>query len=343
MTTVQKTSRPRSTGRVTLADVAKAAEVSPITVSRALRGDRNVADELVRRVRAAAEALAYVPDPAAQSLASSRGRNVAVLVPLLTNRVFADLLEAVQNCLLPLGYQTLFGITHYQPLQLERLLQTYVAQRPAGLLITGFDLTDSSRRLLAETDVPRVHLMEMQEEPGTSCVGFSQRDAGFAMTRHLLERGRRRIVFAAAQLDPRVMQRVQGYRDCLQQAGLADPGLEWLDPQPSSIGLGARMFEQLMQGPLQADAIFFCNDDLAQGALLAAMRLGVDVPRQVAVAGFNDLEGSAQMWPPLTTVRTPRAAIGTQAAELLLRMMRGETGTTNCVDVGFELVPRGST
>jgi LacI family gluconate utilization system Gnt-I transcriptional repressor len=91
------------------------------------------------------------------------------------------------------------------------------------------------------------------------------------------------------------------------------------------------------------DAVFFCNDDLAQGALLAALRLGIAVPARVAVAGFNDLTGSDQMLPPLTTVRTPRAAIGTAAADMLLSLMRGETVRSPCIDLGFELVVRGST
>ena len=138
------------------------------------------------------------------------------------------------------------------------------------------------------------------------CVGFSQAEAAAAMTRHLLARGRRRIAFGAAQLDPRTLQRLQGWR---QQAArrLHDAALEWLNPAPSSMALGAQMFEQIVGQSPRVDAVFFCNDDLAQGALLAATRLGVAVPQRVAVAGFNDLTGSDQMMPPLTTVRTPRA------------------------------------
>ena len=90
------------------------------------------------------------------------------------------------------------------------------------------------------------------------------------------------------------------------------------------------------------DAVFFCNDDLAQGALLAALRLGVAVPGRIAVAGFNDLTGSAQMQPALTTVRTPRAEIGRAAASMLLQLMRGEAVAQPALDLGFELVLRSS-
>ena len=88
--------------------------------------------------------------------------------------------------------------------------------------------------------------------------------------------------------------------------------------------------------------MFFCNDDLAQGGLLAALRLGVEVPGRLAVAGFNDLSGSDQMLPPLTTVRTPRRAIGEAAAHMLLALMRGESVPQPSHDLGFELVVRGS-
>lgn len=359
-----KPPRPRATGRVTLADVAAAAGVSTMTVSRALRGDRNVASDLVERVRAAAAALAYVPDPAAQMLASSRSRAVAVLVPLLSNRVFGDLLEAVQRCLMPAGYQTLFGVTHYNPLEEERLLQSFLAQRPAGLLVTGFDSTEAGARMLLESGVPCVHLMETvtsplaitaltalasgaaasaEPAPPTYCVGFSQTDAGFAVTQHLIDQGRQRIAFVAAQLDPRVMQRAAGYRACLQQAGLYDAGLELMNPQPSSIALGGQLFRQMRAEHADVDAMFFCNDDLAQGGLLVALRDGVKVPEHIAIAGFNDLEGSDQMLPALTTIRTPRAEIGTQAAQLLLALMRGEEVAASSVDVGYELIRRGST
>jgi len=343
MTETSKRDRPRSTGRVTLADVAQQAGVSPITVSRALRGDRNVAAELVERVRAAAAALAYVPDLAARSLASRRSDTVVVLVPSLSNRVFTDLLEAAQRDLMVSGYQTLFGVTHYDATEEERLLRSYLAHRPAGLLLTGTDHTAACRRLLRESQVPHVHLMETLPPAKGYSVGFSQTDAGRAVTQHLLDRGRRRLAFVAAQLDPRVMQRAEGFRLCLAQAGLREQSCELLDPQPSSIALGAEMFERLLATHPGVDAIFFCNDDLAQGGLLAALRRGIAVPGRVAIAGFNDLEGSDQMLPALTTIRTPRAEIGERGAALLVALMNGESRPGKCVDVGYELVVRGST
>jgi LacI family gluconate utilization system Gnt-I transcriptional repressor len=334
--------RPRATGRVTLSDVARAAGVSPITVSRALRGERAVAPELVERAQAAARKLGYVPDPAARTLASQRSTDVAVLSPMLSNSLFVDVLEAVQGSLHRAGFQALIGITHYDASEEEQLLREQLMHRPAGLLVTGLDRNEATRTLIAQCGVPCVHLMETSEAPEVHCVGLSQADAAAAMTRHLLERGRKRIAFAAAQLDPRTLQRLDGWRRELTAAGAWDARLEWLNPAPSSLALGGRMFEQIVAQKPAVDAIFFCNDDLAQGALLAAARQRVPVPRRVAIAGFNDLNGSDLVIPSLTTVRTPRAQIGEAAVAMLLQLIGGEPVPQHSLDMGFTVVVRES-
>ncbi len=345
----------RSTGRVTLNDVASAAGVSPITVSRALRGERAVAPELVQRVAQAAARMGYVPDPAARALASRRSDHVAILIPKLSNTLFVDLLDAAQQTLRGAGFQTLMGVTHYDAAQEEQLLREQLLHRPAGLLITGLSYGAATRALITRSQVPCVHLMDLPSDQSgdqssdqnthqpTYCVGFRQIEAGAALTRHLLARGYRRIAFAGAQLDERVMQRLYGWRGVLQQAGLYDATLEWLNPASSSLALGGVMLEQIAGQRPAVDAIFFCNDDLAQGALLAALRLGIAVPKRIAIAGFNDLTGSDQMLPTLTTVRTPRAQIGRAAADMLLALIRKGGHSPQQVDVGFEVVARGST
>ncbi len=337
--------RHRSTGRITLADVAKEAGVSPITVSRALRGERAVDPVLVERVTTASRKLGYVPDPAARALASQRSNHVAILIPKLSNTLFVDLLDAAQQSLRAAGFQTLIGVTHYDEDQEEQLLREHLLHRPAGLLITGLNHTPATQALIEHSRVPCVHLMDLPpaDQGGTCCVGFRQNAAGETLTHHLLQRGRRRIAFAAAQLDPRVMQRLYGWRSALQQSGRYDARLEFLDPAPSSLALGGQMLEHIVTTQPDVDAIFFCNDDLAQGALLAAWRLNIAVPQRVAIAGFNDLTGSDQMLPALTTVRTPRADIGRAGAQMLLGLIRGGDQAPSCVDLGFELIVRQST
>ena len=180
--------KSRSTGQVTLADVARLAGVSPITVSRALRGERAVDAELAARAKMAAEQLGYTPDPAARALASRHSSHVGVLVPALANNLFVDLLEAVQRTLRPAGFQTLIGVTHYDPQEAEQLLREQLLHRPAGMLVTGTDLPNGAAKLLARGALPCVRLMSLSDQEPS--VGFSQEAAASALTRHLLDRGR---------------------------------------------------------------------------------------------------------------------------------------------------------
>jgi LacI family transcriptional regulator, gluconate utilization system Gnt-I transcriptional repressor len=332
----------RGTGRVTLADVAKRAQVSAITVSRALRGHASVKRDLAEHIQAAANALGYVPDPAARALASPHSSVVAVLVPSLSNSVFVDLLEAVHDVLMPAGFDVLIGNTHYQRDHEERLLRSYLAHRPAGVMVTGFDRTEKARRALVASRVPAVHLMEITTAPGVYSVGLAQETAAATVVDHLLAIGRKRIAFVAAQLDPRTLQRAEGYRFAMRRAQRYDPALELLHPERSSIGVGASLIRDLLQRHPDVDAVFMCNDDLAQGALGELLRLGVAVPQTIAVVGFNDLAGAAHTVPRLTTIRTDRARIGREAAQMLLALIRGEPVSQPMVDVGYELVIRES-
>ena len=335
--------RSRATGRVTLADVAALAKVSPITVSRALRGERAVASDLTQRVKAAAEKLGYVPDPAARALASRHSDHVAVLIPMLSNNLFVDVLESIQKTLRHAGYQTLIGITHYDTREEEQLLREQLQHRPAGILVTGFERSEAAQQLIEKSRIPCVHMMELSSHPEVFSVGFSQTQAAITLTEHLLVQGRRRIAFAAAQLDPRTLQRLEGWRKALKSAKCYDKALAYTNKAPSSMALGGEMLKHILANDPDIDAIFFCNDDLAQGALLAAQRLKIKVPQQLAIAGFNDLTGSDLIGPGLTTIRTPRAAIGAAAADMLLSLMRDEAVASPSVDVGYQLMVRGST
>ncbi|WP_028694144.1 LacI family DNA-binding transcriptional regulator [Pseudomonas cremoricolorata] len=332
----------RTTGRPTLAEVAKLSGVSPITASRALRGVSTVAPELVEKVRAAAATLGYIANPAARALASARSHSVVVLIPSLSNHLFIDTLEAIHEVMRPRGLEVLIGNYHYDAAEEENLIRNYLAYQPCGMLLTGFERSEASLQMLAASGVPCVHMMELGGSADALSVGFSQFEAGRAAARHLLGRGRRRLAFIAAQLDRRVMQRAEGFRQGLAEAGLSAPELELLAPEPSSIALGGALFSQLLAQADDVDGIFFCNDDLAQGAVLQALRQGIAVPERVAMVGFNDLPGSAHMVPRLTSIRTPRAAVGRAAAQALLTQLDGKRVAVSQQDLGFELMVRES-
>ncbi|MBB3395348.1 MULTISPECIES: LacI family DNA-binding transcriptional regulator [unclassified Rhizobium] len=331
----------RATGRPTLAQVAARAGVSQITASRALRSIATVDPQLAIRVHDAAKALAYVPNPAARTLASARSHSILVLVPALSNHLFIETLEAVQDVLRPRGFEVLIGNYHYRQDEEEELIRNYLSFQPCGILLTGFNRSETAAQLLTNAGVPCVYMMELREEEGIVCVGFSQEAAGAKVADHLLSRGRRKLVFVGAQLDARVLQRRDGYQQAIARAGLS-PAIEIMTPEPSSVELGGDLFNQLLAAHPDTDGIFFCNDDLAFGASFEALRKGVAIPERISVVGFNDLPGAGQMVPRLTSVRTPRATIGQQAAASLLKLLDGETPEIPALDLGFELMIRES-
>lgn len=328
--------RATATGRVTMEEVAAAAGTSMISVSRAFKGTGLVSPDLRARIEEAAAKLGYVPNRAASALASSRSMNVAVLIPSITNTVFVEMLAGIDEVLSPRGYQMITATTFYTPGDELRLLRGLLAFRPDGVLLTGIDHLPATLELLASPAVPAVHMMELNNQPGSYSVGFSQEEGGAAIARHFMERGYRKIGFVAAQLDPRTLARGAGFRRALEEAGLGAPR-ELMVPDRSSIALGAALLDRMLEEYPDIDALFFCNDDLAQGALFHCLRRGIAVPGRLALAGFNDLPASAWTTPALSTVATPRYQIGREAAAMLLELMAGRVPETPRRDLGFTL------
>jgi len=138
-------------------------------------------------------------------------------------------------------------------------LREQLQHRPAGILVTGLDRSDAARGLIEKSGIPCVHMMELAQSPDVNSVGFSQTQAAIALTEHLLQRGRQRIAFAAAQLDPRTLQRLDGWRQTLKAAKLYDKALAYTRKLPSSMALGGEMLQQILEKDPHTDAIFFAT------------------------------------------------------------------------------------
>ena len=335
-------SKSRATGRTTLAAVAAHAGVSTMTASRALNHPDLVSDEVRLRVVQAVTTLGYVPNRAARALASSQSNVIVVLVPSLSNFVFNAVIDGIQEVVDAANYQLLIGNTRYSDAEEEKLLGTYLQSNPMGILLCGLTHSPRVEQLLATSGVPVVSMMDLSSNPAQWSVGFSQHEAGRTMTRYLIEKGHKRIAFLGAQLDERTLSRAAGYRQAMEEAGLADTRLEVMVPDPSSIALGAELLGRILAQAPDCDAIFCCNDDLAHGAIYQCQRRGIVVPEQLAICGFNDLPASAWMKPSVTTISTPRYRIGFEAATLLRNVIAGRAPAVGQVDLGFTLMPRES-
>lgn len=328
---------------VTLKDVAESAGVSAITVSRALRRPDLVSKKARERVIAAVERLNYLPDPAASALASARTNVIGVLIPSVTNNVFSAVLSGIYDSLEESRFHLQLGNTRYRVGEEEKLLRIFRSQKPAGLIVSGIDQSETSRAILEDMDCPIVQVMELGASPVDMMVGFSHFEGARAATHHLVEAGYRRIGFLGARMDPRTQRRFDGYRAALEAAGLFDEKLVSTTVTASSITLGGQILGDLLSTAPKADAVFCNNDDIALGALFECQRRRIRVPQDFGIVGFNDLEMMAAAYPALTSVRTFRYEMGRRAVAMLLQTIDGKRPAEPVVDLGFEIMKRTST
>ncbi len=333
----------RGSGRPTIADVAKLAGVAAITVSRALRDPSLVSAELRAEIDTAVLQLGYAPDPNARALASSRADVIGVLVPSLTNIVFADIVRGIYDGLGDGPLQIQMGNTHYSPREEERLVRMFLSQRPSALIVSGIDQTEATRKLLESADCPIVQIMEHGDDPVDMLVGFSHFEGGKVATNHLIQAGCRRIGFIGARMDPRSQRRLAGYRAALEAVQLFDPKLITTTLTPSRVSLGGQLLADALAKVADLDAVFCNNDDLAMGVLFECQRAGIAVPQRMAICGFNDLDMMCVAYPSLTSVRTPRHEIGLRSVQMVLDRLAGRPIPSSIVDLGFELQVREST
>lgn len=331
----------RATGSVTLADVAKIAGVSPITVSRVVNRPELVTAETLAHVQQAIERTGYVPNLLAGGLASKRTRLVAAIVPSITNAIFVDTVQAFTDRLWEAGYQVLLGLSGYPATREEALLSAVLSRRPDGIYLTGINHAPQVRQRLINAGIPVVETWDMTPTPIDMLVGFSHEQLGAAVARHLMARGHRRFGLVWAD-DTRAIARQRGFVGELAARGCHEVQIATV-PAPSTLALGRRGLATLLGRKTKPTAVFCSSDLLAHGALEEARARGLAVPKDLALVGFGGLEFAAHTSPALSTVRIDRVAIGRRAAELLLARIEGRVPPEPVIDVGFEIVDRETT
>jgi LacI family gluconate utilization system Gnt-I transcriptional repressor len=321
---------------VKLSDVAAAAGVAPMTVSRVLNSPDQVAPDTAERVRAAIEELGYVPNLLAGGLSSRRSRVVAAIVPTIASPMFSASVQAFTDALDGAGYHVLLGLSGYGEGE-EALVAAILGRRPDGLLLTGTARSPATKRRLAVAGVPVVEIWDLTDEPADMVVGFDHHEVGAAVASYFLARGYRRFATISAA-DTRASARRDGFI-----AGLP-PGALVFDrqvPAPATIEGGRLALAELPLG--DEPTALFCSSDLpAAGAVIEAAVRGIPVPDRLAVCGFGDFELARVMHPAITTVSVDGAEIGRVAAEALLNRLAGRIVSAKTA-IPFRVVERGST
>lgn len=328
----------------TMSDVAREAGVGTMTVSRALREPDRVSEQTRKKIEKAIRKLRYVPNSAAGSLRSNHSRIIAVVVPTISHSIFADTLQAMSDVLRPAGYHLLIGHSGYSLAEEEALLRAFLGRRPDAVVLTGYTHSRRSREMLKRANLPVVEIWNLCERPVDTIIGISNFAAARDMTRFLLGKGHGRIGYVGGcrEGNDRTEQREAGFQAALAEAGHSfDPSL--IVRAPFEYECGAQALDELLQRHPGLGCVFAASDILAVGVMLQANRLGIRVPDQLAVAGFDDIGMADKMLPPLTTVRVPRREIGKAAAENILERLAGKQAAKRIVDLGYGLIERSST
>ncbi len=326
-----------------MADVAAAAGVSQITVSRALRRPDSVAPETQKKVADAIRQVGYVPNQVAGSLRSRQTQLVAAIIPSIMHLFLGKMIQGFSDVLGAHGMHLVLGTSGESLLGEERIVATFLAQRPRGILLHNTAHTDACRRLLALSGIPVIETGDLAPQPIDMAVGYSNFGASYAMTQHLVGRGYRRIAFVSlVTQNERAAERLRGYRAALRDAGMTEPIDPIIDAAPG-LNSGARVMAQLLDVRPEVDAVFFAGDKLASGALLECNRRGVAVPQRMAIAAYDDDDLAAALSPTLTALRIPRYETGSRVAETLLQRLAGQAMASNTIDLGFEVLHRQST
>ena len=323
---------------VTLADVARESGFGESTVSRVLRNQGSFSRRTADRVAEAVAKLGYVPNRLAGSLAgnaaSAGSQLVGIVIPSLANIVFPDLLRGLTGALDRTGFQSVIGVSDYDPDREEALVAALLSWRPAGLVLTGLEHNPDTVALLRAAGIRVVEMIDT-DGPGLDLVvGFSNRAVGEASAAHLVARGYRRIGYVGHDIfrDLRAGKRLAGFEAALNAAGHGLVDREVV-AEPSSAAAGRAALDRLLDRTPDLDAVYFSNDDMALGGYFCCLARGWSIPHRLALFGYNGLDITAAMPQPLSTIRTPRLRIGEVAAE---RLAAG--GPAETIDLGFALV-----
>lgn len=326
----------------TLYDVAAKSGVSTATVSRCLNFPDQVTEQTRKKVMAAVNTLGYSPNFGAKVMAARRTQTIGAIIPTMENAIFARGLQAFQEELRVHGYTMLVASSSYQADLEEEQIRALVARGADALLLIGHDRSPEIYAFLEAQKVPSLVTWAFDLSQSRPSVGFDNRAAMRDLACEVIRLGHRDLALISANIaqNDRARERVEGIREAMTNSGTNPDDLVVMQTQ-YGIDQGAAAFCELMQSQTPPTAVFCGNDVLAVGALRAAREMGLTVPDDVSIVGFDDIELAQITYPTLTTVHVPHGEMGKQAARALVDLLAGH-GPTQSIELPSEIKMRGS-
>lgn len=333
---------------ISIQDIARAAGVSHATVSRALRNSPLISAEVRTRIHQLAQEMGYTPNAVAQSLKEQRSNTIGLVVTSIADPFYGRLTRGVDDVARQAGMDVFLGVSYNDAQQELAVIESFHRRRVDGIITASSRLTDEHADQLARIGVPIVFVNRQSEDDlqGFHVVHTDSYGGARQAVSHLLALGHSAIAYLGATNRPASnRQRKQGYCDALAAAGITmqDGWIQEASPERRSYSDDVADGQELMLRALRAGvtAAFCYNDMHAVGALMTCRKLGLNVPDQVSLVGFDDVEIAQYVTPPLTTVHQPKRRLGQLAVEMLLSLTEEQSVEDQVVPV--DLVVRCST
>ena len=321
-TRTDKSSLPK---RARIEDVAEKAGVSIMSVSRAMRGVEGISQAKREEILNIARSIGYYPNRVAVSLAASSSNLIGVSVPTLFGTVFAEIYDGMRASFEKAGFATVIDITDYSLAHEEAWVERMISWRPAGLILSGVDHSETTRERLYKSNIPILEIWDHTTTPIDLCVGIEHFAAGEKMGKYLAELGYKSPAYVgvAQGKDSRADRRLAGLSKSFVAAGGAFSHIE-RSSQDTSFESGFLATTQLLKTITEKpDVICYLNDNMAFGGLMACEQLGLSCPNDLGIAGYNGLNINKVLQKRITTSVTPRRLMGEMGAQNLIAKILG--------------------
>lgn len=314
---------------VTIKDIARQAGVAHTTVSRALRGSPLIAAATTRRIRAIAAELGYQPSAAARSLKTRRSQVLGVIVSNIADPFFSEILQGIDDAAQQHGYSLFIAAAQHDPRREEAIVNTMREHRVDGVILCSTPFSPKQSQQLLAHEIPIVVVNNQAAEDYRYSIYHDDVDGSRQITRHLLELGHRRIAYLGnAQSGRATQDRLSGFRQEMAAAGAKIlPGFIH-QAQGGTADDGISSLQYFLDLPVRPTALVCYNDLLAIGVLKGLSLVGIQVPQEFSVTGFDNIAFSEFTAPPLTTFDQPKRFLGAEASRLILELLDAPAGSS---------------
>ena len=326
---------------VSLHDIAKAANVSPSTVSRALNDHPRIGTQTKAHIKSLAKEMGYIPSAVAQSLITNKTWTIGMVITTVADPVVADFVDGVDEVAQTAGYSLFLSNSRNDPQREVAVVETFQSRRVDAIIVVASRIGSTYSSKLDQLKVPIV-LIENQKHGDFYHSIFIENTIGAkAAVDHLIELGHRRIGFIGAVVRPKSNdERLLGYKMALQQANIpVEPELISLPDSNDDFERGQKGLAEMLAA--QATAVFCYNDRIAIGLIKGCEQQGILIPQHLSVVGFDDIQIASYLRPALTTVRQPRVQMGRLAMQMILGLLDGQAVQNQTLSC--ELVVRQTT